>query len=76
MDTNKNLDSILLYFKPPIFWKDKDVLKQQINHYSKKNLENLINKITETELQIKKDYQNSTKILLDFIFNQVKKVNN
>ena len=76
MDANKDLDSILSYFKPPIFWKDKDVLKQQINHYSKKNLEILIKKITETELQIKKDYQNSINILLDFIFNQVKKVNN
>ena len=43
---------------------------------SKKNLEVLIRKITETELQIKKDYQNSINILLDFIFNQVKKVNN
>ena len=76
MDDNKDLDSVLSYFKPPIFWKEKDVLKQQINHYSKKNLEVLIRKITETELQIKKDYQNSINILLDFIFNQVKKVNN
>ena len=36
MDDNKDLDSVLSYFKPPIFWKEKDVLKQQINHYSKK----------------------------------------
>ena len=76
MDTNKDLDNILSYFKPPIFWKDKDVVKQQINHYSKKNLKILIKKITETELQIKRDYQNSINILLDFIFNQVKKINN
>ena len=71
-----NIDNIVTNFKPPIFWKDKDMVKQQINQYSKKNLEVLIRKITETELQIKRDYQNSINILLDFIFNQVKKINN
>ena len=76
MDINKNIESILSNFKPPIFWKDKDILKQQINHYSKENLEILIKKLTEIELQIKKNYQNSVNIALDFILNEVRRTSN
>ena len=76
MDINKNIESILLNFKPPIFWKDKDILKQQISHYSKENLEILIKKLTEIELQIKKNYQNSVNIALDFILNEVRRTSN
>ena len=76
MDINKNIESILLNFKPPIFWKDKDILKQQIDHYSKENLEILIKKLTEIELQIKKNYQNSVNIALDFILNEVRRTSN
>ena len=76
MDINKNIESILLNFKPPIFWKDKDILKQQISHYSKENLEILIKKLTEIELQTKKNYQNSVNMTLDFILNEVRRASN
>ena len=76
MDINKNMENILLNFKPPIFWKDKDILKQQIGHYSKENLEILVKKITEIELQIKKNYQNSVNMTLDFILNEVRRTSN
>ena len=72
MYINKNIESILLNFKPPIFWKDKDILKQQINYYSKENLEILIKELSDIELQIKKNYQNSLNMTLDFILNEVK----
>ncbi len=76
MNINKNIESILSNFKPPIFWKDKDILKQQINQYSKENLEILIKKLTEIELQIKKNYQNSVNMTLDFILNEVRRTSN
>ena len=76
MDINKNIENILLNFKPPIFWKDKDILKQQISHYSKENLEILIKDLTEIELQIKKNYQNSVNMTLDFILNEVRRTSN
>ena len=76
MDIDKNIENILLNFKPPIFWKDKDILKQQINQYSKENLEILIKKLTEIELQIKKNYQNSVNMTLDFILNEVRRISN
>ena len=45
-------------------------------HYSKKNIKTLIDSINKTELLIKKNYNNSINILLDFIINQAKKFNN
>ena len=76
ISSSKNLDSTLNALKPPIFWKDKDIVKKQIKNYSTKNTLLLINSINNAELQIKKNYDNSINILLDFIFSQVKSVNN
>lgn len=73
---NKNLDKVLTTFKPPIFWKDKDLVKQQIKNYSKENLELLMHSINKTELLIKKNYNNAINILLDFILDQGKEINN
>jgi DNA polymerase III subunit delta len=74
--SSNNLDSTLNALKPPIFWKDKDIVKKQIKNYSTKNTLLLINSINNAELQIKKNYDNSVNILLDFIFSQVKTANN
>ena len=73
---NPNVDNVINSYKPPIFWKDKDLVKQQISNYSKENIKTLLEKITKTELLIKKNYNNSINILLDFIINQGKRVNN
>lgn len=76
VEINNNIDTVLNTFKPPIFWKDKDLIKQQINNYSKSNVKILINTINKTELLIKKNYNSSINILLDFIISQGKRVNN
>ena len=76
IEINKDIDNVLNSHKPPIFWKDKDLVKQQINNYSKKNIKVLIDTINKTELLIKKNYNNSINILLDFIINQGKRFNN
>ena len=60
-----------LKIKPPIFWKDKDVVKQQIQNWSYKNTEELLYKINETELLIKKNSISSVNILSNFIIEQV-----
>ena len=49
---NKNLDKTILSAKPPIFWKDKDIVKQQINKWNPKQIKNLIYEINEIELSI------------------------
>ena len=66
----KNVDDIISKFKPPIFWKDKDIIKQQINNWSYKSIENLTYKINEIELLIKKNSISSINILSDFIIEQ------
>ncbi len=70
MESNKSQDQVLSSYKPPIFWKDKELVKQQISNYSKENIKYLLEKITKTELLIKKNYNISINILLDFIINQ------
>ena len=50
----KNIDDVISQFKPPIFWKDKEIVKQQIRNWSYESTENLIYKINDVELLIKK----------------------
>ena len=66
----KNIDQAISSIKPPIFWKDKEIVKQQITRWSIGDVKNLIYKINETELLIKKNSNNSINILSDFIIEQ------
>ena len=72
----KNLDSLISSFKPIIFWKDKEIIKQQIHNWSYKSIEELLCKINETELLIKKNSNSSVNILSDFIIEQSTLANN
>jgi len=71
-DNNKNLDKTILNFKPPIFWKDKELVKQQIKNWSLIKTYELIDEVNKVELDIKKNSLNSINILLDFILNTSK----
>ena len=70
--TNKNLDEVISNYKPPIFWKDKQIVKNQVLKWNLKDSENLISRIYETELNVKKNYTNSLNIVSDFIINTAK----
>jgi len=72
----KNLDSIVTGFKPPIFWKDKEIIKQQIRSWSYNQAENLIYEVNEIELLIKRYPQNSINILSNFIIEKTSSINN
>ncbi len=72
----KNIDEVISTFKPPIFWKDKEIIKIQIKNWSYINIESLIFKINETELLIKKNSDNAINILSDFIIDQTVITNN
>ena len=76
IDKNQNIEGALSNYKPPIFWKDKDLVKQQIKLWSKENIQNLLIEINKTELLIKKNFNTSLNILLDFIHTQSKIFNN
>ena len=73
---NENIDNVISSCKPPIFWKDKEIVKQQIKNWSYDNIESLLYKISETELLIKKNTANSINILSNFIIEQVSEISN
>ena len=64
---NKNVEQTISSSRPPIFWKDKQIVKNQVLKWNLRDSENLICKIYETELNIKKNYTNSLNIVSDFI---------
>ncbi len=67
----KNLDLIISSARPPIFWKDKELTKQQINKWSTEEITKLIFKLNELEILIKKNFNHSINITTDFMLNQV-----
>jgi len=69
-ETNKNIDLTISSAKPPIFWKEKEITKQQILKWSSKNIKQLIYSLSETELQIKQNINNSINLVTDFILFQ------
>ena len=69
-ESNKNIDLTISSAKPPIFWKEKEITKQQIYKWKPKNIKKLIFALSETELQIKKNINNSINLITDFILSQ------
>ena len=69
-ELNNNLDLTISSHKPPIFWKDKEITKQQINKWSSKNLKRLIYKLSELELLAKKNVGKSINLISDFLLDQ------
>ena len=76
MIKTNNIEATITSFKPPIFWKDKEVVKQQIRSWTYKKAESLPYEINEIELLIKKYPQNSINILSDFIIEKASLLNN
>ncbi len=76
IDKKIDVEKAISNFKPPIFWKDKNLVKTQIKLWSKKSIQNLLLEITDTELLIKKNINNSINILLNFIHSQSSSVSN
>ena len=73
----KNLSETIQNAKPPIFWKDKEIIRQQIIQWSPKQLSEAIFDLTELELQAKRNYENAILIISNFIINCSKsKTNN
>ena len=73
---NKNMDLTISSARPPIFWKDKEITKQQIYKWSPKNIKKLIYKLADVELLIKKNMHNSINLITDFILEQSSETNN
>ena len=68
---NKDVNLTISSAKPPIFWKEKEITKQQILSWSPHNIRKSLYKINNLELQVKKNYERSINIIIDFILDQV-----
>ena len=69
-ENNNNIDLTISSAKPPIFWKDKEITKQQINKWKSKDIKKLIYKLCEIEFLVKRDTKNALNIVTDFILDQ------
>ena len=76
VDEKNNIEQAVSASKPPIFWKDKPLVIQQIRSWKKEHLKNLIYKTNDIELLIKKNSTIAKNILSDFIINNSRKTNN
>ena len=65
----KNIDEVISNAKPPIFWKEKENVKLQVNNWKIEDLKKKIYQINEVETLIKKNSQNSLNLISDFIIN-------
>ena len=68
---NKNIDLTISKAKPPIFWKDKEITKQQISKLRPEHIKKLIYKLNEIELSIKKNISISIFLITDLIIEQL-----
>ena len=76
VDEKNNIEQAISTCKPPIFWKDKPLVTEQMRSWKKDHLKNLIYKTNEIELLIKKNSTIAKNILSDFIISNSKKTNN
>ncbi len=72
----KNTDLVISSYKPPIFWKDKDIIKQQLKNLSLAEIKLLMRKTNNMELLIKKNSQISNQLINNFILEKLEISNN
>ena len=76
LDNNSNVENVINSFRPPIFWKEKNLIKQQIKIWEINDIEQFIIDINNTESLIKKNPQVSNQIMNDMILNKLENTNN
>ena len=69
IDNNENIDQVISSFKPPIFWKEKDVVKKQAQSWSTEEVKKIILKVNDLETLVKKNSVNSILFVSNFISN-------
>ena len=66
---NKNIEQTISSSRPSIFWKDKQIVKNQIMNWKVSEVENLIINIKNLEIDVKKHASSSLNLVFDFILN-------
>ena len=66
-DINNNLETTINNAKPPIFWKEKDIISQQIQKWKIDKIKKLIEEINQIELNLKKYSVNQVNFISNFL---------
>ena len=69
IDNNSNIDQVISSFKPPIFWKEKDIIKKQAQSWSTDQVKEIIFKINDLEALVKKNTSNPMLFVSNFVSN-------
>ena len=69
IDNNTSIDQVISSFKPPIFWKEKDIVKRQAQSWSTNEVKEIIFKINDLEALVKKNNSNSLLFVSNFVSN-------
>ena len=69
LDNNENIDQVISSFRPPIFWKEKDIVKKQAQSWSTNEVKEIIFKISDLETMVKKNSVNSMLFVSNFVSN-------
>ena len=66
---DENLDEVISSFRPPIFWKDKGIVKKQAKSWDLEDLKNKMFKINKIEALVKTNSKNALNLVSDFVVN-------
>ena len=65
---NQSIDDTIAVYRPPIFWKEKDIVKQQMSSWSEEEVKEKIFEISNLEILIKRN-TSSINLVSDLISN-------
>ena len=68
LEIKKDQEQVISSFKPPIFWKDKEIIKKQLRSLTLGQIKTMTRKINDMELSMKKYSQISNQIINNFIY--------
>ncbi len=68
INSEKDIEKVISECKPPIFWKDKPIIKKQLKVWSFKGIKSLIYKLNDIEVKIKKNNSISLILMKNFIY--------
>ena len=72
LEEKKSIDIVLTSHRPPIFWKDKDLIKQQLKIMTLDQINQLMNNVNNLELIIETNSEISNQITNRFILENCK----
>ena len=70
-----NIKETIDFFKPSIFWKDKEIVQRQMEFWTLERIYILIEDLNTLELKFKRNYELSNNLIFDLIINTSKNTN-